>query len=362
MLHRYTLLVLGCWYLILLQQCWRHKTSIAGGNWVFWALICWPLTLTDECMRAFDVHIGWLSGVTVAAPLLCLSLLYRHVKLLVVENPPPSKKVLWVPLGITVISQLPMLVMPLAEKVAWLTSSPVGQPLVNWPVYLPYMLNGFGILVLGILIAELIQNYHRYLPSQAVDIRAFRVKWLGGAIGITVGIAFCCIMLVTAGAFGFFKIDFWQSLYNVLFAIAQLQLSVAAIRPQHTSPSPLDYHRLDALKEEQSIMREAVAKAVSTMAASEAYKQPELRLSAFARDCKVDPTTLVVALRLLEKRDFRSFVYQYRLDYAKKEWLATDASIAAAAKRWGMNSEKFLSEVFVQHLHQRQQNRHSAIH
>jgi len=128
-----------------------------------------------------------------------------------------------------------------------------------------------------------------------------------------------------------------------------LQTFIAVIRPQHTSPSPLDYHRLDDLKAEQCIMREALVKAEQTMTDAEAFKSPGLQLKAFAGQCHVDPTTLVIALRLLEKRDFRSFVYQYRLAYAKNELIGSDDSLAQA-KRLGVHSEQFLSGVMMNHM------------
>ena len=350
MLHRYTLFVLVLLYLVILVQFFREKHRVSGAPWVLAAMIVWPFILTDEWLRAFGQNAAGLSVLTVFTPLLSLTLLYRSVKLLVIDNARPSKLLLWLPVALALLAEIPLLFVSADEKAQWLVSSPTGHPLDNWHIYLVYMVTGFGILVLGILITELIQNYHRYLSSQVADVREFRVQWLGGAMGVTVGLAFCCILLVTAGAFGFFDIHFWQSLFNLLFAIALLQTFIAVIRPQHTSPSPLDYHRLDDLKAEQCIMREALVKAEQTMTDTEAFKSPGLQLKAFAGQCHVDPTTLVIALRLLEKRDFRSFVYQYRLTYAKNELIGSDASLAAQAKRLGVHSEQFLSGVMMNHM------------
>lgn len=350
MLHRYTLLVLFLLYAVLLFQFFREKHRVAGANWVAAAMAVWPLILVDEIIRAFDLPLAAASSLLVFVPLLCLTLLYRSVKLLVIDNPRPSKPLLWVPVGIASLAQIPLWLVSASEKATWLQASPVGHPLENWALYLAYMVTGFGMLVMGIVITEMIQNYHRYLSCQVVDVREYKVRWLGGAMGISVGLGFCCVLLVTAGAFGFFNITFWQSLFNLLFAIAMLQTFIAVIRPQHTSPSPLDYHRLAELKAQQCVMREALVKAEQAMSSVEAYKKPGLQLKAFAQQCNADPTTMVIALRLLEKRDFRSFVYQYRLAYAKSELLSQDSQLAATAKRLGIHSEQFLSGAMMNHI------------
>lgn len=350
MLHRYTLLVLFLLYAVLLFQFFREKNRVAGANWVAAAMAIWPLILLDEIIRVFDLPLAAVSSVVVFAPLLCLTLLYRSVKLLVIDNPPASKPLLWLPVAIAVVAQAPLWFVSVSEKSVWLQASPVGHPLDNWALYLAYMITGFGMLVMGIVITEMIQNYHRHLSCQVVDVREYKVRWLGGAMGITVGLGFCCVLLVTAGAFGFFNITFWQSLFNVLFAIAMLQTFIAVIRPQHTSPSPLNYRRLDELKAQQCVMREALVKAEQAMSSMEAYKTPGLQLKAFAKDCDADPTTLIIALRLLEKRDFRSFVYQYRLAYAKSELISQDSQLAATAKRLGIHSEQFLSGAMMGHI------------
>jgi YesN/AraC family two-component response regulator len=57
-----------------------------------------------------------------------------------------------------------------------------------------------------------------------------------------------------------------------------------------------------------------------------------------------------LALQLTEKKNFRRFIFHYRLEYAKNVLLRSDAKLEAVAKRMGINSEKFLSEYFVKHL------------
>ncbi|MBU3021134.1 AraC family transcriptional regulator [Aestuariibacter sp. A3R04] len=360
MLHRYTLAVLAACYCFLLVKCIVERKRIIAVEWVLAALICWPFILVDEVMRAFNVEVGALTGLTVFVPLLCLSFAYRCVKNMVIDSPPASKFLLWVPVGLALVCQVPVLFIPQSERLAWLSASPVGHPIENWDIYLAYMITGFGMLIIGILITELVQNYHRHLPCQVVEVQEYRLRWVGGAMGITVGLSFCCILLMTAGAFGFFNIVFWQSLYTVLFAVAMLQVLIALVRPQNVSPSPLDYVRLDELKAEPGVMREVLMRAERTMIEKKAYKIPALTLKHFARDCGVDPTILIIALRLLEKKDFRQFVYKYRLDYAKNVLLHTDADIAVVAKRLGLNSEKFLGEVLVRHMRKSQRHQQSS--
>ncbi|MBU2977534.1 DNA mismatch repair protein [Alteromonas sp. C1M14] len=344
MMHHYALGILFLFYIVLMIQFIRERQRINAANWVFAALLCWPFILTDEFIRMTGEGTSFI-GLTVFVPVLIITCLYRAVKLLVIDNPPPSKLMLWLPLGLTLLGQLAIVFVPVAERMSWAATSPVGDPLGHKAVYLTSMLAGFSVLVLGILISEMVQNYHRYLSSQVAEIARFKVRWVGGSIGICVGSAFCCILLVTAGTFGFFNVIFWQSLINLLQAIAMLLVLLALIRPQHTSPSPLDYYRLDELKAEQSVMREALARAQATMVSSEAYKTPGLTLKTFAKECKVEPTTLTIALRLLEKRDFRSFVHQYRLEHAQTILIPNNERLANLAKRFGVQSDRFLNDV-----------------
>lgn len=312
MLHRYTLAVLAACYCFLLITSIVERKRIIAVRWVWAALFCWPFILVDEVIRAFDMELGALTGMTVFVPLLCLSFLYRCVKNMVIDNPPASKLLLWVPVGLAIISQIPVLFIAKSERLTWLSESPVGHPIDNWNIYLVYMLTGFGMLILSILVTELVQNYHRHLSSQVVDVQAHKMRWVGGAMGVTAGLSFCCILLTTGGAFGFINLVFWQPLYTVLFAVAMLQVFIALIRPQNVSPSPLDYDRLDELKAEPGVMREVLQRAERTMVAKKAYNVPGLTLKRFALDSGVDPTVLIIALRLLEKKDFRQFVYSYR--------------------------------------------------
>jgi YesN/AraC family two-component response regulator len=75
-----------------------------------------------------------------------------------------------------------------------------------------------------------------------------------------------------------------------------------------------------------------------------------LTLSEFCKGADIDPTSLAIALQLTEKKNFRRFIFHYRLEYAKKVLLHSDAKLEAVAKRLGVNSEKFLSEYLVKHL------------
>ena len=67
--------------------------------------------------------------------------------------------------------QCAILLIPIDDKQQWLSLSPYGQPLLLWPAYIASLLTGFSVLLIGILITEHIQMYHRHLPEQAVDIK-----------------------------------------------------------------------------------------------------------------------------------------------------------------------------------------------
>jgi AraC-like DNA-binding protein len=119
---------------------------------------------------------------------------------------------------------------------------------------------------------------------------------------------------------------------------------------RRTAPSPLNYERLDEGKATPYEISSIISKAERYTIESKAYKTRFLTLSEFCKGADIDPTSFAIALQLTEKKNFRRFIFHYRLEYAKKVLLHSDAKLEAVAKRLGVNSEKFLSEYLVKHL------------
>jgi AraC-like DNA-binding protein len=346
----YCVLLLLVTYLLTLGFFVRQQSRNKGAGWLLAALLCWPLFMIDEWIRIAGFNelavLYGLSDIFAAVTITCC---YRAIKPMLYLQP-SAKKRLWLPVGITALLQLTVFLIPTAEKQAWLLASPIGDPLVLWPAYAAPLVTGFSVLLIGILITEHMQTYHRHLPEQAVDISEFKIKSLTSVMGITVGVAFMSILLVTAATFGFFQLAAWESYYHLMLGAALLSVLASMLFARNTSPSPFDYERLDEGKATPYEISSIISKAERHTIDSKAYKARGLTIGDFCEAAGLDPTSLAIALRVSDKKNFRRFIFHFRLEYAKKVLLQTDTKVAAVAKRLGLNSEKFLSDYLVKHL------------
>lgn len=350
LIYQYTLYATSLVYLVVVWRYVQCYTQLPGRRWLTVAVASWPLLVIDEWLALFELtSLAPFTYLFEFIPVVLLAACYRAAKPLMLRRPRRHSR-MWLMVALVVAAQIPLWLVDSALKTQWFMSAPVGQPLQFWPFYLAPMMTGFGVLLFGILIAEDVQHYHQRLPEQVVDVGQYKIRRLAGVMGATVGFAFTSILLVCAAGFGFFIIPFWLSLFHLVMATACLFVIGALVTPRITSPSPLDYDRLEACNEPQAAMRDALVRAEQTLIQTKGYKQLGLTLAAFCRDANLDPTLLAVALKVSPRKNFRGFVYHYRLEYAKKVLLRSDAKIARVAKRLGMNSEKFLSGALVSYL------------
>jgi AraC-like DNA-binding protein len=337
-------------YFVALVRLAANWHLLKEARWLAIASACWPVFMLDEWVRLADASaLTWSLGATDVFGVALLSCCYRFIKSMLILVPSKRSRLFW-PVGVTAVFQLSILLMPLHEKSQWLVGSPVGEPLLLWPAYIPSLVAAFSILLIGILVTEHIQLYHRYLPYQVVDVGEYKIPRLAGLLGSTVGVSFLNILLVTAAMFGFFTIPFWESLYHVLIGAVLLVVLLTLTSPRNTSPSPLEYDRFDKGEETPANIRRVLQQAELAVINTKAYKDMGLTLKQFCLSNEIDPTLLAIALQLERKQTFRSFIYKYRLDYAKNVLLNSDAKVARVAKRLGLNSEKFLSDFLVKHL------------
>ena len=349
-MYNNALTVLLVLFIFIIGRYCYYRQSINERGWLALALLCWPLFMLDEWMRLWNLtQLVPLYGLTDVFGVLLMTCCYRVVKPMLIAEPSMRLR-LWIPLAVTAVCQSTVLLIPLDDKIHWLNASPSGSPLTLWPAYLASLLTGFSVLLMGILITEHIQLYHRYLPEQAVDVKRYRIPWLVGIMGSTVGITFISILLVTAAMFGFFSIPYWESLYHSILGVFFLLILFSLTYPRVTSPSPLNYQRLNEGGIKPTEMRAVIEQAERVMIDDKSYKILGLTLKKFCEDAGLDPTSLAVALQLQLKKNFRRFVYDYRLEYAKKVLLRSDEKIENVAKRLGLNTEKFLGEVLVKYL------------
>lgn len=351
-IHDYVLIAISFGYLVLVARFAAIHRKLPAAHWILGAIAIWPLAIVDEWLKSIQggMQLAWFSGLFDFVPVLVMAFCKRAMMPLLIKNPPNRKVVFWWPVIVVMICQLAYMFAPIESKAQWMVRSPVGDPLMHWDVYVVSFVTAFCVLWYGIQMTEQVQTYHHNLSEQVVDVHLYKVKGLAGITGMTVGIGFACILVVMAAAFGFVPLDGWQTLNHLLLAVMMLVVIIAMVRVRKTSPSPLDYDRLEDRNASQAAMRDALGRAEQIMLSRKAYKVIGLKISDFARVAEVEPTTLAIAMHVLTKRNFRAFVYHYRLEYAKNVLLHSDAKIAQVAKRLGLHSEKFLSGVLVQYL------------
>lgn len=349
LIYTYSLMASSAFWGVLVIKFWATHEKLPGRNWILIALLLWPFLILDEWLKYTEATgMAWALGASdFVAPVL-LACCYRATKLLVVDKPTYRRR-LWAPVLAIALLQSTLVFIPVALRQTWFDGSPTGAPLTWWPVYSVNLLAGFSVLLYSILIAELIQHYHRYLAEQVVDTAQYRIRRMAGVAGTTVGVSFVSILLVTAAAFGFFPVAFWQSLLHMLMALVTLLLLAGLTTPRKTSPSPLDYERLEACSAQQQEMRETLQRAEQVIIDKKLYKKLGLTLKQFCVYAETDPTLLAISLRLLRQKTFRVWVFSYRLEYAKNILLRTDTSISAVSKRLGIPSGTVLSDALVKY-------------
>ena len=256
----YSLLGLGLAWLCAGVVLLRMQSALVGRKWLWLSWCVWPLSLTDEAVAlASD---SWLSlyGLTDWVPVLLMTLFYRALKPRLIAQVRPVKWVSWLPVCLCLALQLPLALSGLPEKQRLLAGGPVGHPLDFWPVYAIALLVCFGVLVLGLLITETVQNYHKYLNQRVTCPTDYKIRYVVPAMSSMVAIGGILTLLVTAVTFGFLNIMLWQNGVGLIFAIATLSVLYLLIIPQRTSPCPIDYAQVDEQHAEQILMQETVNK------------------------------------------------------------------------------------------------------
>lgn len=326
--------------------------KLENPNPLVFMLIAWPFSLVEEAIQLLPggSYLAGMVGVFTFVPLLVMAFAYTAIRPKVTKISAKSLLLPWLPVLLALGAQVPLLFVAPETKHMLYRQAPIGDPLGYWYVYLPYWISGFGCLVIGIVLTEILQVYHRYLPEQVVDIDQFKLKGMAGVMATTVGIGFICIVVVSFVAFGILPFEHWQTLFHLCFATMTLLVLMYCLDTKRSSPSPINYQRLENTVLGSEAMKAILQRAERAVIEHKAYKKVGLRMIDFAAMANVEPTELAITTRALLKRNFRAFIFHYRLEYAKKVLLRSDAKISAVAKRLGFNSEKFLSGVFVKYM------------
>ncbi|MBT0585379.1 helix-turn-helix transcriptional regulator [Alteromonas oceanisediminis] len=347
----YVLILCGLW-VALLGLAWFRFDDLPHGRALFILTLLWPLSLVEELIKLFP-SATWLAslvGLTYVAPVLLNVGLTRMLYPLIVEQPRQRRRLQSIIVVLIVLLQVPIILLPLDVKVALLDASPVGEPLYNLPLYACYALGGAAIVAMGIQLVESMQAHQASLPEQVVDIRYYKMPAVIGLVGTLVSIAFCAVIIVSLVAFSVLDFSLWQSALHIAYATVLLLILILMTERRRYSPLPIDLDKVAQRPYSDELLRRTLTSAEQAMIQQKAYKVIGLRLRQLADAADVDPTVLAAATHALLKRNFRAFVYHYRLEYAKKVLMRSDAKVSSVAKRLGFHSEKFLSGVFVKYI------------
>ena len=344
-------ILFSLWVGLIVITWWRYET-LPHGKPLFIVIWLWPLILFEELLRVSGI-VHWLTpliGLFYFLPALLMLRLYVTIYPMLIDRPVADKRKMYASVGLIFLFQIPVLLLPNADKSQLLFNQPVGMPLENLPIYLAYWLSGFVIMVLGIKLVDVIQLYQRTLSEQVVDVNYYRVPAIIGLIASLVGIGFTAIVLTSLVAFEFIRFSWWQTTIHCSYAAIMLLVLILLLERRRYSPLPIDLSKLEARVGDQMVLKDTLARAEKTMIERKAYKVIGLRIQQFADAAQVEPTNLAIASHVLLNRNFRAFVYHYRLEYAKKVLMRTDAKVTSVARRLGFHSEHFLSEMFIKYI------------
>ena len=336
----------------LIVVTWVRYDKLPHGKVLFILAWIWPLLLVEDLLRISGmVHfLPFVVGAFYCIPLVIMIGLYLLINPLLMDQPIQHKPLIYGGLAIIIAIQVPILVLSNADKTQLLFDQPIGLPLQNLPIYLAYWLSGLGIVAIGIRLVDVMQVYQRTLSEQVVDINYYRVPAIIGLMATLVGIGFTAIVLTTVVAFGFVEFSWWQTTIHFSYASVILLILVLLLERRRYSPLPLDLEKLSKRIGDENLLRDTLARAEKAMIDRKAYKVIGLRIQQLADAARVEPTNLAIASHVLLNRNFRAFVYHYRLEYAKKVLMRTDAKVSAVARRLGFQSERFLSDMFIKYI------------
>lgn len=344
-------LLLLSWAIPLLGIFLRYQ-RLAHAHYLLTATLLWPLLLLDDVLRLFDQqgHWAFLAGAWQFLPTLMIVLLYLCLHKLLIAKPLSALFRLLLPLVVALAVNIAYLRLPMSSKLQLLHSPPDGQLLAYWPLYASYFVAAVSQLYLGLRCSQMIHDYQYHLSDQVVDTKLYHQPAAWGLFSGLITVAFGGMMLILAMALSLFYLPQWQSVINLLYAGTYWLLIMALLQRRRYSPSPLDYELMDRPQYSQKLLVNTLKKAEQAVIHYRAYKHIGLRIQQLSKLAEVEPTVLAVATQQLLNRNFRAFIYHYRLEYASKILMRTDAKVASVAKRLGFNSEKFLSGMFIKYI------------
>lgn len=331
---------------------WVRYDKLPHGKFLLASILMWPLMLVDEWLKFSGLtrEYYYLIGLFQFTPAVVAALSMLAIQKITSAKANPMLFLYLLPAIIVVLGQLSILMLPPTEKIQFLLQPPSGDFFSIWPLYAPYLLIGFVLLMFAVQSAEYISHYHYYLSDQVVDIDMFRFDVLAGVqIGLML-VAVCVILIMGLVAFDLFILDQWQTIISLSQAACLMLIQLVLLEKRPFSPTPFSSAEFEGHQYSDDYLRVVLKKSEKAIIRHKAYKRIGLRIKQVADAAEVEPEALAQATRMVLNRNFRAFIYHYRLEYAKKVLMRTDAKVTSVAKRLGFNSEKYLSNVFVKYI------------
>lgn len=316
------------------------------------AILILPLVMLDEVLRFSGLlaEFPFLIGLFQFTPVLLASQVYLAMHRMLIEKPIRNK---WFHQGIAALffcAEIPFLLFSDTAKIALFSNPPIGNIADNWPFYVFYMLSNFAVLIYALKIDDMVKDYEFHLSDQVVDITHYELppsmKMFTGLVTISFG----AILLVIVTALELVQFSYWQGIISLLHFGIFYVIILLMLQRRRFSPCPIDSEDLEDRSYSEEEMRMILAKAERAIIRNKLYKSIGLRLRTLADLAEIEPKQLAVSTRSMLNRNFRAYMYHYRLEYAKKIILRSDIKISAIARRLGFTSEKVLSDMFVKYV------------
>lgn len=346
-------------WLIPLMLAWARFDRFPHGRELLVVVVLSPLLLTEQVLSAFEITADWhfLVAAFFSLPLMLTSLLSLAITRLLIEVSKDDAKTILLPGGTAMLASIPFFFYSFDYKSALLAEAPVGDLTQHWYLYGYMLLCQGGILWQAFVLEKRLSDYQLFLSDQVVDTHLYRFSATIKAFGGLITLAFCVAVVILLVAFNLLPLGNWLQIMQFCYYLIFISLSLILMEKRRYAPSPLDYNKLTEPDYSEQQLHDALLRAETTMLRYKAYKKIGLRLKEFARAADVEPTLLAVATRTLLKRNFRAFVYHYRLEYSKKILMRSDVRVTDVARRLGFDSERFLSEIFVKYVQQMSQDK-----
>lgn len=342
------IVILGLW-LVPLLTAWVRYDLLPHSALVFVGIFSAPLILLDDILLAFELvnQVPFLLSLFSFSPVLIAMLCFLSVQKMVIKNP-PSPVLHYAVTGLLVLAELPFLLVDNALKLQMKVGL-VGQFASYWPYYTYHLLLAVAITAYAVMAVKLLKDYDDNLSEHTVDVAFYRFRVLTmmiavlGAVGVTG--ALTVVLIGTDSMY----VSRWQAVLSVMNSVALWMVMLVLVERRRFAPCPFEYEALKKKIPEER-MQVVLEKAEQAIIKYKAYRKKGLLIQHLCDAADVEPVELAVSSHAILNRNFRAFVYHYRLEYAKLLLTRTDIKVSAVARRLGFDSEKYLSDIFIKYV------------